>query len=70
MLEELRLNPRSPAARSRGRRSGGSGLAGDGKVETSLSTGFADGARLRSTGRSSLIHSPWSDPWGYKEVVG
>jgi hypothetical protein len=57
MLEELRLNPRSPRARSHGRRPGESGLAGFTTVGPSLSTGFADVARRRSTGRPGPIHS-------------
>ena len=59
MLEELRLNPRSLRARSRGRRPGEGGLAGDMKVDPSLSTGFADGERLRSTVPSGPIHRLW-----------
>jgi len=67
MLEELRLNPWSPGARSCGRRPGGRGITDDITVGPSLSTGFADGARLRSTGRLGPIHRPWL---GRKEVVG
>src|SRR5256885_7083956 len=50
MLEELRLNPRSPAARFRGRCPGESATTEDGTVDPRLSTGFAEGARSRSTG--------------------
>ena len=49
MLEELRLNPRSPGARSCGRSPGEhAGTDGD-KVKRSLSTGYAEGATGRST---------------------
>jgi len=68
MLEELRLNPRSPAARFRGRCPGEGAAAGDGTVDPRLSTGFAEGARLRSTGAAGLIHSPWIG--AIKEEVG
>ncbi len=59
MLEELRLNPWSPAARSRGRRPGGCVLTDGGAVDPSLSTGFARRARRRSTGEGSPIHRVW-----------
>lgn len=50
MLEELRLNPRSPGARSWGR-SPGDGAATDcGKVNRRLSTGFAGPGGRNSTG--------------------
>ncbi len=67
MLEELRLNPRSSGARSDGRRPCVRGITDDRKVDPSLSTGFADGALLRSTGQMVPIHRPWL---GRKEVVG
>ena len=56
MLEELRLNPRAHAARS------GDGCmdvdagADAGIVDPNLSTGFANGGRLRSTGAAMAIH--------------
>jgi len=56
MLEELRLNPRAPRARSWGRCPGVGAAIGDQKIKSSLSTGFAERARLRSTGRSRPIH--------------
>ena len=56
MLEGLRLNPRSPAARSRGRRPGRRVFAGTGLFDPSLSTGYASQARRRSTGASDSIH--------------
>ena len=68
MLEELRLNPRSPAERSRGRRPGGCGYADVGVVDPSLSTGFANRPRWRSTGTSDPIHSLWGGL--KKEEVG
>lgn len=50
MLEELRLNPRSPGARSWGR-SPGEGAATDGdRVNRRLSTGFAAAQGVYSTG--------------------
>src|SRR2546428_13322346 len=55
MLEELRLNPRSPAARSRGRRPGGCVLTDVGAVDPNLSTGFARRARRRSPGGGGPI---------------
>ena len=59
MLEELRLNPRSPAARFKGRGPGESAATGEWTVDPRLSTGFAEWARWRSTGAAGLIHSPW-----------
>jgi len=67
MLEELRLNPRSPGARSYGRRPDARGIADDRKVDPRLSTGFADRALSPSTGLVSPIHRPWR---GREEVVG
>jgi len=60
MLEGLRLNPRSPAPRSRGRRPGGRVFADRGAVDPSLSTGYASHARRRSTGPFDPIHRMWS----------
>jgi len=60
MLEGLRLNPRSPAPRSRGRRPGGRVFADRGAVDPSLSTGYASHARRRSTGAFDPIHRMWS----------
>ena len=68
MLEELRLNPRSPAARFEGRCPGERAAVGDRTVEPRLSTGFAEGARSRSTGAAGLIHNPWAG--AIKEEVG
>jgi len=56
MLEELRLNPRSQAARFNGGCPGRSAATGDSTVDPRLSTGFAAGARLRSTGLAGPIH--------------
>jgi len=67
MLEELRLNPRSPGKRSYGRGPGVRGITENGTVDPRLSTGFADGALLRSTGQMPPIHRPYP---GLKEVVG
>lgn len=56
MLEELRLNPRALAWRTRGRRQGADagavGVAGN----PSLSTGFAESRRMASTGTHTRIH--------------
>jgi hypothetical protein len=57
MLEELRLNPRAPGARSWGRRPGDGAATDVGGVGPGLSTGFADHARVRSTGRAEPIHT-------------
>jgi hypothetical protein len=59
MLEELRLNPRSLAARSCGRRPGENAGTDVGLVDPSLSTGFADPPWLRSTGASDPLHTMW-----------
>ncbi len=67
MLEELRLNPRSPGTRSYGRRPGARGITDNGTVDPRLSTGFAGGALLRSTGQMAPLHRLWL---GLKEVVG
>ena len=67
MLEELRLNPRSPATRSRGRWPGGRVLADIGVVDPSLSTGYPDQSRLRSTGVADPIQRMWP---GGKEGMG
>ena len=68
MLEELRLNPRSPAARSGRRCVGPIAGTGGGSVDPNLSTGYAEGAWLRSTGAAWPIHSGWRAP--EREVVG
>src|SRR6267143_575748 len=68
MLEELRLNPRSPAARFKGRGPGESAATGEWTVDPRWSTGFAEWARWRSTGAAGLIHSPWIG--AIKEEVG
>jgi len=54
MLEELRLNPWGPGARSLGRRLGHVAGAEGGPVGASLSTGFTERPRLRSTAATSL----------------
>ena len=57
MLEGLRLNPRRPGARSRGRCVGHVAGAEGGLDGPSLSTGFAEWPSLRSTGAISAVHS-------------
>lgn len=57
MLEELRLSPRSQAARFAVCCPGLSATAHDREAEPSLSTAFAERARLRSTTPSGPIHS-------------
>lgn len=57
MLEELRLYPRSQAARAWSRCPGGRAVTGRGGVDPRLSTGFAGLASLRSTDASEAIHS-------------
>jgi len=59
MLEELRLNPRSRAARTEGRRVGRTAITGGRLVKPSLSTAFTEGTRLGSTGWAAPIHSRW-----------
>ena len=66
MLEELRLYPRAPAART-----GGYPAAGDAGIETgpaghNLSTGFAEQPWRGSTGVWNPIHSARTQ----QEVVG
>ena len=56
VLEELRLNPWAPAARSRGRRLGESVGRRGLRVDPSLSTGFAGRPRLRSTAVVMAVH--------------
>ena len=68
MLEELRLNPRASAARTCRRCSGQDAVTDPARVDLNLSTGFADQARLRSTGASGPIHSVWGGL--AKEEVG
>jgi hypothetical protein len=68
MLEELRLNPRSPAARFKGRCPGESEVTEDGTVDPRLSTGFAEVTRSRSTSLAGPIHNPWIG--ARREVVG
>jgi hypothetical protein len=53
MLEELRLNPRSPGARSWGRSPGEHAATDSNKVKGSLSTGFAERCGAESTASSS-----------------
>jgi len=52
MLEELRLNPRSPEARSGGRARGVRALTEDGRPDPGLSTAFAEGVGVP-------VHSEW-----------
>ena len=68
MLEELRLNPRAPGARSWGRRLGCNAATGGGWFDPNLSTGFAERPRWRSTGPRPPIHSRWRAD--RQEVVG
>ncbi len=68
MLEELRLNPRARGARSWGRCRGAVAATSVGEVKRSLSTGYAERARLRSTGRPGPIHRVWRG--NIKEEVG
>ena len=49
MLEELRLSPRSPGARSWGRSPVERAAADSEEVRRSLSTGFAEGCGAEST---------------------
>jgi hypothetical protein len=71
MLEELRLNPRSPEARSWGRALGGRALTEEGRQHASLSTGFAEGRRLRSTaGGTRMGDRPSALRGCAKEVAG
>ncbi len=67
MLEELRLNPRSLAARLKGRRPGQTRPSDVGEVDPKFSTGSADPTRLRSTGVWRRIHNVW--PGMEEEVV-
>jgi hypothetical protein len=59
MLEELRLNPRSPGARSWGRSPGEHAATDGDKVKRSLSTGFAEGCAAESTGSSAGLWDAW-----------
>ena len=68
MLEELRLNPRSPAARTWGRCPGEHAARNRRQPDLGLSTGFTEGARLPSTGR--LGHSTRPGAGSHKEEVG
>jgi len=69
MLEGLRLNPRSSGPRTWSRCSGEVAAAGSKRVRPGLSTGFAEGPGLRSTGPAALIHSACSG-LAKKEEVG
>ena len=51
MLEELRLNPRSPAARTWGRCPGEHAAIDRQQTDLDLSTGCTEGLRLPSTSR-------------------
>jgi hypothetical protein len=56
MLEELRLNPRALAGRTRGRRPGMTVGTEDGSADPGLCTGFADRRGAASTGADDPIH--------------
>jgi hypothetical protein len=68
MLEELRMDPRARVARSEASRVGVDAGAEGGTVGPDLSTGFAEGDRLRSTGALYAIHRVWCGE--EKEEVG
>jgi hypothetical protein len=68
MLEELRLNPRAPEARSGDRRRAIDAVTDVGVVDPNLSTGFAERGRRRSTGAPNPIHRTWGGT--QKEEVG
>jgi hypothetical protein len=71
MLEELRLNPRSPEARSWSRVLGGRALTEEDRLDPSLSTRFAEGRRLRSTAEGTRTEATSSAVRGCeKEEVG
>lgn len=57
MLEELRLNPRSPRAPFKGRRPGEVVAADAGTVDTNLSTGFTAPVRRCSTTAEGSIYT-------------
>ena len=69
MGEELRLNPRSRAARSRGRGTGtATAMMGEAFGHT-LSTGFAAGRGRRSTGGAQPNPGGWDGLRSSKEEV-
>ena len=70
MLEELRLNPRSPAARFRAGCPGPSAAADDRKVNPRFSTGFAGWAPPRSTTGGDRIHRKRPGSAEREEVEG
>jgi hypothetical protein len=63
MLEELRLNPRSPGARSCGRHPGGRVFTGKAEVGLRLSTGYAE-----PVGRA--LHNAAATGGSMQEVMG
>ena len=67
MLEELRLYPWAAAARAEGCPAAGKGAIDPGPARPRLSTGFAEGPRLGSTGAWRPIHSAIARA---REVVG
>jgi hypothetical protein len=67
MLEELRLYPWAAAARAEGCPAAGRGTIDPRLAGPRLSTGFAEGPRLASTGAWTSIHSARART---KEVVG
>jgi len=68
MVEELRLYPWSPAARSGGRCPGGRAATGKRVLDRGLSTAFAQRERLRCTAAMAIVHSALGG--NEKEVVG
>lgn len=56
MLEELRLNPRGPEARSGGRSLGPTRPPDATAADPNLSTSYSEWLGLRSTGGESRIH--------------
>ena len=71
MLEELRLNPRAPGARSGGRSLGQARPPEATAVGPHFSTGCSKGLRLRSTGGGRRIHRARGARFGgAKELVG
>ena len=69
MLEELRSNPRSRAARARGCCVGTATAAAQGNVDPRLSTAYAGRSRVRSTGAERSIHRGMEGPRTAKEEV-
>jgi hypothetical protein len=68
MVEELRLYPWSPAARSGGRCPGGPAATDKQDLERGFSTAFAQRQRLRCTAAFAIVHSAGGG--GEREVMG